>query len=554
MDDSLKHEKRGLGTVHAFILRNFKSTGKEWQPVIWVLALLVGIVTAYAVIGFRLLIAGVQWSAFGVATEHLYTTAQTLAWWQIMLAPTLGGVVVGLLLYLGGRWGAIPDEHAHGVADVMEARGLHAGKIQLSTGLISALISGVSLGAGASTGREGPAVHLGASISSLLASRMGYTPIIARTFLACGAAAAVSASFNTPLAGVLFALEVVLGHYALSVFAPVVIASVAATIITRIELGEFPTFILPAHDFGSYAQLPSFVLLGIVSGVVAIIFMKSSIFLEFLARDATEKFSLPLWIKPAIAGLLVGVLALVFPQILGVGYEATEAAHKGLFSLWLLVALIGVKILATSISLAGRFGGGVFSPALYLGTMTGAAFGIVAGALFPDLVASKGFYAIVGMGAVSAAILGAPISTTLIAFELVREYQVTIAVMVSVSIATLLTQAVLGRSFFHWQIEQHGYHLSEGPQDALLHIITVRDVMTRDFSGFDREELDEEPHPTLKESDDLKTVFALMESENVDTLAVVDEEKEDVIGLVRRNACLSFFNQALIQAHVESHH
>ncbi len=553
MEDSTDQENHGLGTVSSFLHRSLSAIGKEWQPVIWLLALLIGIITAYAVIGFRLLIAGVQWSAYGVAAEQLYTAAANLSWLHVLLAPTLGGVVVGLLLTLGKRYGALPDERPQGVADVIEARGLRAGRVSLSTGLLSALASGVSLGAGASAGREGPAVHLGASLSSFLSFRLGYPPIAARTFLACGAAAAVSASFNTPLAGVLFALEVILGHYALSVFAPVVIASVMATIITRIHLGEFPAFIVPSFDMESYAQLPAFALLGLICGIVAIIFLKSSILVEHVAHDVSKKFGIPLWAKPIIAGFLVGAIAIVFPQILGVGYQATDAALKGLFPFGLLIALIGAKIAATAITLAGRFGGGVFSPALYLGAMTGSAFGLVAGAVFPELSASEGFYAIVGMGAVAAAILGAPISTTLIAFELVREYEVAIALMVSVSIATFLTQAVIGKSFFHWQIEQRGFRLREGPQDALLHIITVRDVMTRDFSGYDPEDMDETSPPTLKENDNLKKVFALMDANNIDTVVVMNEENEAAIGLVRRNACLSFFNQALIQAHVESH-
>ena len=552
MGISSDQENHGLGTVRSFFKRSLSAIGKEWQPVIWLLALLIGIITAYAVIGFRILIAGIQWSAYGISEEKLYTAAQNLSWWHVLLAPALGGVVVGLLLYLGKRYGALPDDRTQGVADVIEARGLRAGRVHLSTGLMSALISGVSLGSGASAGREGPAVHLGASLSSFIASRLGYPPAIARTFLACGAAAAVSASFNTPLAGVLFALEVILGHYALSVFAPVVIASVAATIITRLHLGEFPAFIIPPVEMESYAQLPAFVILGLICGIVAIMFLKSSIVVEHITQDVSEKLRIPVWVKPIIAGLLVGAIAIVFPQILGVGYQATDAALKGLFSFWLLVSLIGAKIAATAITLAGRFGGGVFSPALYLGAMTGGAFGLIAGSLFPDLTANEGFYAIVGMGAVAAAILGAPISTTLIAFELVREYEVAIALMVSVSIATFLTQAVVGKSYFHWQIERRGFRLREGPQDALLHLITVRDVMTRDFSGYKLEDLDDKP-PTLTENDNLKTVFDLMDANNTETLVVMVEDTNDTIGLVHRNACLSFFNHALIQAHVERH-
>ncbi len=545
-------EVHGLGTVRSFLQRSLRAIGKDWQPVIWLIGLTIGVLTAYAVIGFRLLIAGTQWVAFGTPSHFLFTALMDLSWWHILLMPAIGGLVVGFLLHRAKVNGALPDEHAHGVAEVIEARGLRGGRISLGTGFYSAVIAAISLGAGGSAGREGPAVHLGAALSSQIAQRLGYAEVPSRTFLACGAAAAVSASFNAPIAGVLFALEVVLGHYALSVFAPVVIASVTAAIITRVHLGEFPAFLVPAYEFGSYWQLPAFALLGLVSGAVAILFMKTSIFAEYLTNTVVAKWSIPLWLRPALAGLLVGAIAVFFPHVLGVGYQSTDAALKGLFPFWVLITLIGAKIVATALTLAGRFGGGVFSPALYLGAMTGGAFGIIAGTLFPDLSATEGLYAIIGMGAVSAAILGAPISTTLIAFELVRKYEVSIALMVSVSIATLLTQAVVGKSFFHWQIERRGYRLREGPQDALLHLITVRDVMTAESE--ESEQTVPGGAPALTPSDTLKTIFALMDREKVETLPVVDPaDRTRRIGLVRRSDCLTVYNHALIQAHVESH-
>ncbi len=449
------------------------------------------------------------------------------------------------------RLSYLPDDRAHGVADVIEARGIHDGRVSLRTGLSSALISGISLGVGASAGREGPAVHLGASIASLIARSLGYPAPAAKMFLACGAAAAVSASFNAPIAGVLFALEVVLGHYALSVFAPIVIASVAATVVTRIHTGEFPAFIVPQMDFGSYLQLPAFAILGLVAGVVAILFMKSAAMAARVADGMSSKLRAPIWIRPMVGGVMIGTLAIWFPQILGVGYEATDAALKGIFPLSLLVALIAAKIAATSVTLACRFGGGVFSPALYLGAMTGAAFGSIAITLFPELSTSANFYSIVGMGAVSAAILGAPISTALIVFELVREYEAAIALLVSISIATVLTQSVLGRSFFHWQIEMRGYKLQEGPHHALLETIRVSDVMS------DTEVRAEEytgDGPRLTPADRLTTIFELMDKFETDVIPVTQSEHDNkIVGIVLRSDSLAVYNRALVQAHVESH-
>ena len=440
MTGSTDPKTKTPGALANLLSRSRVAFGRTRQPVVWLVALGIGVLTAYGVIALRLLIGSVQFIGFGVFEERLYETAQTLDWWHILLVPTLGGFVVGGLLVYGKRSGALPDHRAHGIADVMEARGLFGGRVSSKNGLMSAIIAGISLGAGASAGREGPAVHLGAALASFVAQKLHYPPITTRTMLACGAAAAVSASFNAPLAGVLFALEVILGHYALSVFAPIVIASVAAAIVTRIHLGEFPSFIAPELTLGSYFELPAFAILGLIAGLIAIAFIKSMMITRPFLEHNFARFKVPIWCQPAIGGVVIGAIGIVFPQILGVGYDATDTALKGAFPIWLMLALIVVKIVATSITLSCRFGGGVFAPALFLGVMAGGSLGAVLVALAPELVASQSFYAVVGMGAVSAAILGAPISTTLIGFELVREYEVAIALLISASIATITSR------------------------------------------------------------------------------------------------------------------
>ena len=178
--------------------------------------------------------------------------------------------------------------------------------------------------------------------------------------LACGAAAAVSASFNAPIAGVLFALEVILGHYALSVFAPIVIASAASAIVTRMHLGEFPTFIVPDIVVGSYAQLPAFALLGVVSGLIAVSFIHAVRMTTNISTRLFDRWQIPFWMQPTIGGIFVGLIAIYIPQVLGVGYETTDRALNNLFPIGVLLTLIIAKTAATSITLACRFGGGVF--------------------------------------------------------------------------------------------------------------------------------------------------------------------------------------------------
>jgi len=551
MTGSTDPDSNGPRTLKGFLSESRIAFGRTRQPVVWLVALFIGVLTAYGVIALRGLIGAVQFIGFGVFEEQLYTTAQALDWWHILLVPTLGGFVVGGLLVYGKRSGALPDHRAHGVADVMEARGLFGGRVSAKNGLMSALVSGVSLGAGASAGREGPAVHLGAALASFVAQKLNYPPITTRTMLACGAAAAVSASFNAPLAGVLFALEVILGHYALSVFAPIVIASVAAAIVTRIHLGEFPAFIAPELTMGSYIELPAFALLGLLAGLVAIAFIKSMMITRPFLEKSFARLKIPIWCQPAIGGVFIGAIGIVFPQVLGVGYEATDSALNGSFPIGLMLALIVVKIVATSITLNCRFGGGVFAPALFLGVMAGGSFGAILVAVTPDLAASQSFYAVVGMGAVSAAILGAPISTTLIGFELVREYEVAIALLISASIATILTQAVLGKSFFHWQIEGRGYRLQDGPHQVILQTTMVSDIMRK--SEGETVPLDPDA-PALRPTDHLRTVFEMMDRHELDTLAVIDmQNATDVIGQVTRADALIAYNKALVDANIESH-
>ena len=438
--------------------------------VLSVLALVVGAAGGGAIIVFREGIDLVQLMFYGSAAKNLYAHAQGLPWWRLLLAPAAGGLLVGLLVYY-----VMPGRRPQGVADVIEASALKGGVMSAATGMRAAVVSALSIGVGASVGREGPAVHLGASLAGWLAARLHLSRSMSRTLLGCGVATAVAASFNAPIAGALFASEVVIGNYALKAFAPVVIASVAGTAMSRAYFGDFPAFILEEHSIASFWEFPAFAGLGILTGIGAAAFMNLTVAAEKVAAYMPVK---P-WFRPAVGGLLVGIIALVFPHVLGVGYGATEAALLTALPLWLLIAVGAAKILATSVSIGFGFGGGVFSPSLVIGAMLGGAFGIVATNIFPDLSSGPGAYTIVGMGAMTAAILGAPISTTLIIFEMTGDYALTLAVMVAVVVSSVVTQQFGARSFFTWQLQRRGLNLSEGFEAALLKAIKVRRVMSK---------------------------------------------------------------------------
>ncbi len=567
------------------------------QALMAVVAVVVGIIVAYAAIGFRLGISSVQWLSYGEFAERLVRRVGEIPVWQVLLVPTAGGLAVGLFLQF-----VMPGGRPMGVANVIEAMALRNGRMRLREGIAAAFVSIVSLGVGASAGREGPMVHLGASIAGGITSRLGLSPHLARTLLGCGVAASIAASFNAPIAGVFFALEVIIGHYALSAFAPVVIASVAGTVIGRAHLGEQPAFLLPQFGVNSLWEFPAFLVLGAVCAAIAMIFMWSI----FHAERVVDSLKVPNWLKPAAGGLAVGAIAVEFPQVLGVGYEATDNALNELVPLWLLLLLIPLKTAATAITLGCRFGGGVFSPSLCLGAMTGGAFGIIAAGVFPHLAASHGAYAIVGMSALAAATLGAPISTILIVFELTGDYQITVAVMVATSVATVIVQGVLGRSFFHWQLENRGLNLRGGRARHLLQSLTVRDVLATDFEtisertsiaeikimftrlthgtfvvvddgeqligtisfadlkhiGFDTtldslinaRDVAHSQAPAPLPDDTLEDVLAVMDVSGEEHLAVIEaNDARRVLGVVHHRDVLQAYNKALLQAQAEEH-
>ncbi len=299
----------------------------------------------------------------------------------------------------------------------------------------------------------------------------------------------------------------VVGHYALSASTPVVIASVVGTIIPRIHFGDFPAFVLPDYAISSFWEFPGFALLGAVSAAVAIGFFLST----RLAEDTVARLRIPDWLQPACGGLAVGAIAVFFPHVLGVGYEATDAALKQQFTLIFLLTLVVLKTAATAISLGCRFGGGVFSPSLFIGAMTGGAYGLVAAAAFPELVADQGLYSIVGMGAVAAAVLGAPISTILIVFEMTGDYRVTVAVMLAVAVASLLTSRLMAPSFFMWQLERRGISLAGGRERHLLQASRVGDVMTADL-------------PLIHQDTTLAGIRKTLQSQPYAIFFVVDDE------------------------------
>lgn len=438
----------------------------------WFIALLLGVGAGYLALGFRIAVTELQEFFYGANFVNIATHAESLEWYRLLFLPVIGGLAVGLIL-----WRFTPDGRARSVAHVIEGAAIGEGRVEKKIARASAVASLITLSTGGSTGREGPVVHLGAALSTTVSNFIRADGITARELMGCAVASAVAASFNAPIAGALFALEVVLRHFAVHAFAPIAIASVAGAVVGRLHMGDVTEFSVPENMLGFYGELPAFMILGLVCGAVAVVMMKSIFLAEDWGDQLQERLRIPSWARPACAGLLLGIIALEFPHIIGVGYETTSKALTGELLFWSVVAFAVVKVAAVAITVGGRMGGGVFSPALMLGALTGLAFGQFATAIFPDVSGSETVYALAGMAAVASAVLGAPISTTLIVFELTGDWQIGIAVLVAVSLATILSSRWVDRSFFLTQLERRGVHLAEGPAGYLASTINVARLM-----------------------------------------------------------------------------
>ncbi len=535
--------------IYNWVMPNIELFDSSRQLRVWFASMVIGFVVSIVAIIFRELIGFIQLFWLQDRSENIITAARDTPWILILLAPIVGGAIVGWLLT-----NVLPQRRCFGVPDVIEARAIAGRAIGFRDAVWSSITTAVSLGSGASAGREGPMVHLGAAVSTAIANRFNMPKWADRTLLASGAAAAVSASFNAPIAGVLFAHEIVLGHYSRRSFVPIVIAAAGGTIFSRLWFGDIAAFEIPEYQITSFWEFPAFALLGVICALVSVIFQFALVGTDYVARN----IDMPLFLRPMIGGLMIGLIGIFFPHILGVGYEATDLALKNQMDLQLLLLLLVFKTAATAITLASRFGGGVFSPALYLGAMAGGAFGLIASDFFPELASSQGLYAILGMGAVAAAVLGAPFSTTMIVFELTGGYGLSIALLLAVSISTGINQAIHGHSFFEWQLEMRGLFFKDGPHKFLMRSIKVEEFMVRRESGqvVERHEFDEDekPLPYLTTADSLEYALRRFDEAGFVALPVVDENRDwRIIGSATQTAALSHFNRALVETSEEEH-
>jgi CIC family chloride channel protein len=441
----------------------------RWQPpervVILITALIVGVGAGLGAVVFRWLIQSITSLSFGGASEAL----GFLGRYYVVLVPAIGGLVVGPLIYFFAR-----EAKGHGVPEVMEAVALRGGRIRPVVGLVKALASSICIGTGGSAGREGPIVQIGSALGSTVGQWLHLSDERIRNLVACGAAGGIAATFNAPIAGVMFALEVILQEFSVGYFSTVVISGVTANVISRIMLGDQPAFPLAPYSLVSVWELPLYALLGIVAAFVATAF----IILLYKAEDLFDAWHFPEYLKPAVGGLAIGAIGLWLPQVLGVGYEAIQSTLLSPGDFTLLAVLLVAKLLATSITLGSGGSGGVFAPSLFMGAMLGGGFGLVVHGILPSTTASAGAYALVGMAAVFAGAARAPITAILILFEMTDNYLIILPLMLSTVISTLLAEQLSRESIYTLKLARRGIRLALGRDIDVMQGVFVNEAMT----------------------------------------------------------------------------
>ena len=438
------------------------------HTIMTVLAVVVGLAGGFGAVGFRYLIDFFQTLAYG-SHEELLHVVKALPWYLKVWVPAAGGLVVGPLVYFFAR-----EAKGHGVPEVMEAVALKGGVIRKRVVVVKSLASAISISTGGSVGREGPIVQIGSAIGSTLGQLLKVSQDRMRTLVGCGAAAGIAATFNAPIAGSMFALEVILGDFGLATFSPIVISSVVATAISRAFLGDVPAFIVPNYELISGWEFPMYMGLGLFCAVVGVMFIK----ILYLTEDLFDDFKFPEYLKAIIGGLILGVSGLYFPEILGVGYGAIDMALMQKLAWWVLLLLIIIKILATSITIGSGGSGGIFAPSLFLGAMAGGFFGTVVHHLFPTVTASPGAYSIVGMGAVVSATTHGPLAAMLILFEMTGSYKIILPLMLSCILATIFAGMLKKDSIYTLKLARRGVNIREGKEINVLKSISVKDVMS----------------------------------------------------------------------------
>ncbi len=460
--------------------------------------LIVGLGTGFLVILFKKLIHFISEGAFGSIKEIF--AAHTYA---IVLVPILGGAIVGLLQHF-----LIEPERHHGVAAIMESLALADGRLNYKKAPIKVLTSALSIGFGASVGPEDPSVQIGANLGAWAAKKFRVTNGNGKMLVAMGAASGIAAAFNAPIAGVFFSLEILLGQISASSVGLILFGAVLSSIVTQAMVGTSPAFPIPTYTINSPVEFVLYLGLGLLAGLIAFIYIKGI----YLAHDVMHHSRIPRWLRPILIGALLGLVGIKFPQIFGDSYETIGQILNGQdLILWLLIVLLFLKILMTTLSLGAGFIGGVFAPSLFLGAALGGAYGVAMRMLFPALYIQPSAFALVGMAAVLAGTVHAPMTAIMLLFEMTNDYRIILPLMFAVAVSLFTSRRLHRTSVYETSLVRSGLNIHRGRDIDILESLTVAEAM--------------QPIPaTIHEDTLMRDIHALLDKAHSHGLPVVDDE------------------------------
>lgn len=491
-------KRRFIALIYVILRKSryFRGTSQQFVRMTWasflaqlnlnqdlpflLVAVFVGLVTGYVAVIFHGAIRIISsYLFYGTTALGLPTFNNYLRIILLPLIPALGGLVVGLYNTF-----VVKARPEHGLPSVIKAVAQKEGKIPLKNFIHKTFTSVVSIGTGGGAGREAPIAQVGASIGSTIAQLLRFSPERTRTLLGCGAAAGLSAVFNAPIGGVIFAVEVILGDFSVKTFSPIVIAAVVATVLSRSFLGNYPTFLVPKYSLVSNTELVFYFILGVLAGLTAALFIRTFYRIEERLQAAEKRFRIPAWSMPAIGGLMCGFISMWVPELYGFSYEVINRALTDSESWENMVAVFLLKPVVAALTVGSGGSGGMFAPAMKMGAMLGGMFGKVVNTLFPTISAVSGAYALVGMGAVTAGIMRAPLTVILILFEVTGQYEIVLPIMFAAVTAALVARLAYPYTMETYVLEKENVRVGFGIALTIAGNISVLDVMQRKFIRF----------------------------------------------------------------------
>ena len=478
------------------------------------MAIIIGVIGGFGAVIIRFLVEAISeffFSGHGSILERISVTP----WYFLLLIPTFGGLLVGLISKY-----SIADAKGHGVPEVMTAILQRGGVINPLVAVFKAVTTSITIGTGGSVGNEGPMVQIGASLGSGIGQFFKVNARRMKILVGCGVAAGIAGAFNVPVAGALFAIEVVLLDFAVGSFTPIIVSSSIATVITHYFVGDFTEFTVQPLMLVSPLETISFFILGALAGLTSFLFIKTLYSFEAFSEKYVKVSPI---IKPALGGLMIGIIGIMFPQIMGIGNDSINLTINNPMIWYLALILVFVKMVATSVTLSSGGSGGVLSPALFMGAMLGSFYGSIVHYYFPEQTASPNAYALVAMGGLIAGIVRAPLTAIIIVFELTKQTSAILPLMLVSTISLILSQKLSRESIYTLRLVMKKIKYERINETNLLKSLVVRDVISNDYTS-------------VSENTTFTEIVKLIVHQNLQCISVYSVSDKSFMGLISLDA------------------